>query len=353
MNFTSQETHYIRIKRILSLFFQLTKTHLSFIDSTLHLVTSDGLFLDSKKVDTFFYKKSPSLFFPLITNDQFNGMFIASKNNIPVSATSLHQDALQNISTSVLDAYYQKIAILSPLTKKDLEKGGQLLNLLTSGFSARIDPDVHKFKPSIDLDGNEGINNIDIALSYIEQNIDQKLTLVNVSKNSYLSPAYLSRLFKEYFKINFSNYIRTRKIALAQKQLISTDEPIDKISKSIGFARANYFNKVFKETTNLTPLQFRKRYNGAKKVYTIPRELEWNENLSVYAVSHHFFQKQGVILKEQSINGYPCIMSIDGLSSLNNANCWIYLIDGVQPQILPSETYVKDRSVIQWIYVNI
>ena len=97
MNFTSQETHYIRIKRILSLFFQLTKTHLSFIDSTLHLVTSDGLFLDSKKVDTFFYKKSPSLFFPLITNDQFNGMFIASKNNIPVSDTSLHQDALQNI----------------------------------------------------------------------------------------------------------------------------------------------------------------------------------------------------------------------------------------------------------------
>lgn len=353
MNFPSQESHYIRIKRILSLFNQLTKTHLSFVDTSLHLVSSDGLLLDSTKIVSFFYKKGPSLFFPLITNDQFNGMFIVNKNSIPVNVTTLYQEALHSISLNVLSAYYQKIDILSPLAKDELEKGGKLFSLIASGLASKNKISTSKFENSSDFENSDGVNNIDIALTYIEHNIDQKLTLVNVSKNSYLSPAYLSRLFKEYFKINFSNYIRARKIALAQTQLISTDEPIDKVSRKIGFSRANYFNKVFKETTNLTPLQFRKMYTGAKKIYTIHRELEWNDNISVYAVSRQYFQEQGVTLKEEIINGYPCLTSIDGLSSPDNKNGWIYLIDGVQPQTLPSESYVKDKSVIQWIFVTL
>lgn len=353
MNFSSQETHYARVKKILSLFNQLTKTHISFIDTTLHLVTGNGLFYDPKKVTDFFYKKGSSLFFPLIINDKLNGMFICNKNTLPVNAAFLYQEALEAITSKIFKAYYQKVAILSPLTKDQLEEEEQLLDIVNSHFSGKTELENDEFNKPTDSDSNEETNNVDMALSYIEQNIDQKLTLVNVAKNSYLSPAYLSRLFKEYFKINFSNYIRTRKIALAQKQLILTDESIDKISKKVGFSRANYFNKVFKETANLTPLQFRKRYNGVKKVYTIPRELDWNDNISVYAVSHHYFQKMNVMVKEQTINGFPYVSSINGLSSLNNTNGWIYLIDGIQPSTLPSETYVKDKSVIQWVYINL
>jgi len=353
MNFNSQETRYIRIKQILTLFYQLTKTHLAFIDASLHLVTNDGVFLDTGKVTTFFHQKNLSLFFPLITNGQFNGVFVTNKNNVPVNTTSLHQDALENIAGNVLNAYYQEISVLSPLTKEELMNGRRLLNLIISGSTTETGNPTNKLKHSQDVSTSKGINDIDIALSYIDQNINQKLTLDTVAKNSYLSPAYLSRLFKEHFKINFSNYIRIRKIALAQIQLISTDHPISDISNTTAFARANYFNKVFKETTSLTPLQFRKRYSGAQKIYTINRDLEWNDNISVYAASQHYFQKEGITLKEKNINGRPCIVAIDGLSSLSNTKGWIYLVDGVQPQIFPSETYVKNKSVIQWIYVTL
>jgi len=357
MNFNSQETRYIQIKRILSLFHQLTKTYLSFIDIDLHLVTSDGIYSNSKEVNTFFDKKSASLFLPIITNDQFYGVFIADKNNISLNTVSLYQQALEKISNSVLNTYYQKVTILSPLTKGELNKGNQLLSLIVLGSlnKNKSENEGKSENPQLSesVNFNKKINDIDVALSYIDKNINQKLTLATVSKNSYLSPTYLSRLFKEHFKINFSTYIRIKKITQAQKQLISTDQPIHKLSKEIGFARANYFNKVFKETTTLTPLQFRKRYTNVKKIYTIHRELTWNDNISVYAVSHQYFHEQGIVLKEQNINGYPCIMSIDGLSSLNNTNGWIYLVDGVQPQIFPSETYVKDKSIIQWIYLDL
>lgn len=353
MNSSSQDNHDLKIKRILSLFSQLTKAQLSFIDLSLHLVTNDGLLLDSEKITAFFNEKGLSLFFPLITNDQFNGMFIISKNNIPVNATSLYQESLENICLHVLNAYYQKVSVLTPLTKEEINHASKLFNVITSKPLNKSEIDDHTFQMPSDFENNGGVNNVDIALAYIEKNIENKLTLANVAKNSYLSPAYLSRLFKEYFKINFSNYIRTRKIALAQQQLISTDEPIDKVSKRIGFSRANYFNKVFKETTTLTPLQFRKRYQGAQNVYTIHREIEWINNISVYAVSRQYFQKQGIEIKEEEVNGYPCFISIDGLSSVSENNGWIYLVDGVQPQILSSEYYVKDKSVIQWIYVNL
>ncbi len=137
MNFPSQESHYIRIKRILSLFNQLTKTHLSFVDTSLHLVSSDGLLLDSTKIVSFFYKKGPSLFFPLITNDQFNGMFIVNKNSIPVNVTTLYQEALHSISLNVLSAYYQKIDILSPWQKTNWKKAANCSVLLPRDWLAK------------------------------------------------------------------------------------------------------------------------------------------------------------------------------------------------------------------------
>ena len=353
MNFNSQSSHAIQIKRILSLFYQLTKARIAFIDTTLQLVTNDGIFPNSSKVKALFHKRSFSLFFPLITNNQFNGLFIANKNSIPINAMPLHRAALDNISVSILKPYYQEISVLSPLTKEELTKGNQLFGLVASGFGAKSEADLQALSTSNATNPSKSINDIDIALAYIDANIDQKLTLDTVSQNSYLSPAYLSRLFKEHFKINFSNYIRIRKIALAQQRLVSTDYSINQISKAIGFARSNYFNKVFKETTHLTPLQFRKRYESAQKIYTIHRGMDWNDNISVYAASQHFFQKKSIPLVEQSVNGYPCIMAIDGLSSLSNTDGWIYLVDGVQPQLFPSETYVQDKSVIQWIYISL
>ena len=49
--------------------------------------------------------------------------------------------------------------------------------------------------------------NIMMALKYINSNLEKSLTLENVSQKIYLSPSYLSRIFKNYFNDNFINYI--------------------------------------------------------------------------------------------------------------------------------------------------
>lgn len=353
MNLNSQEKQYTQIKQIISLFFQLTKIRIAFTDSTPHLVTNEGILPDSTDLVTYFEKKKSLIFFPIVTNDHLNGLFIANKNDIAVNTLSLCQKSLENVANEVLNTYYQRILVLSPLTKDEMNQELQLFNLIINGASNATSITPTNNDLSLATNRNKGITDIGIALNYIDRNITQKLTLLTVANNAYLSPAYLSRLFKENFKINFSDYIRLRKITLAQKKLIMTTQSINNIASELGFARANYFNKVFKETTTLTPLQFRKHYNSSKKIYTIYRDLTWNSNISVYAASKRFFQQQGINLIEKDVNGRPCIVAIENLSSIGNASGWIFLVDGIQPPIFPSELYVKDKTVIQWIYVHI
>lgn len=353
MNLNSQEKQYTQIKQIISLFFQLTKIRIAFIDPTLHVITSEGLLADPTNSTNYFEKKKNLIFFPIVTNDRLNGLFLADKSDITVNMLSLNQKSLESVANEVLNTYYQRVLILSPLTKDEINQDLQLFNLLINNSHNATPLVPIKNSTSPITTRNKGVNDIDIALNYIDQNITKKLTLLTVANNAYLSPAYLSRLFKENFKINFSDYIRLRKITLAQNKLMTTTQSINSIANNLGFSRANYFNKVFKETTNLTPLQFRKHYSGSKKIYTIYRDLTWNDNISVYAASKRFFQQQGIDLKEKDVNGRPCIVAIEDLSSLGNASGWVFLVDGIQPPIFPSELYVKDKTVIQWIYVHI
>lgn len=348
MNFPSSDTQIINIEKILSQFQQLTHTEMLFINTSLQLISKDNIVSNSQKIKNSFERKKLLTFFPLIANQSFAGFFMANLNSTSNILSNLYRSTLESISKSTFNVYYQKVEVLMPFQAKQLNKIINMFQIILSNYQGD-EFTYHEIytKSSQKVE----INNINNALNYIEENIDQKLTLFDVSKQTYLSPAYLSRLFKKYFKINFSSYTSTCKITLAEELLITTKEPIDSIAKKIGFSRASYFNKVFKEKAGMTPLQFRKNYKG-KKVYTIHRQIEWKNNISVYAISHSFFQEKGIPVQVQSINGYPFISSIGTFSSVNSNSGWIYTVDGIQPQKLPSEVYVKDKSVIQWIYID-
>lgn len=347
MKYSAANAHNKLIRQVLILFHQLTKINLTFIDDSLQLFDRKVIITNQKQINNFFFEKKALIFFPLITNQQISGLFIANTSAISNNVANLYKESLESISKDILSLYYQDISILAPIETSRLKKDVNLLHFIMSnccGNDISYNENLTKENQKIE------ISNINSALSYIEKNIAKKLTLIDVSKQSYISPAYLSRLFKEYFIVNFSNYIGIRKIALAQEQLVSSTESIDNISKQIGFSRASYFNKVFKERTGLTPLQFRKKYNS-KKVYTIHREIDWQNNTSVYGISSRYFKEKGIPFEIHDVNGSPYISSIGGLATSNSNNGWIFLVDGKQPQTLPSNLYVKNKSVIQWFYI--
>jgi YesN/AraC family two-component response regulator len=93
---------------------------------------------------------------------------------------------------------------------------------------------------------------------YINARYMEKLTLGNVSETFFISPYYLSRLFKKVTGFTFVEYLNSIRIREAQRLLKETEQSVGRIADKTGYESATHFGRVFKEITGLSPLRFRK-----------------------------------------------------------------------------------------------
>ena len=94
--------------------------------------------------------------------------------------------------------------------------------------------------------------------AYLAANYQQKLSLTEVAARFYISPFYLSRLFRRVTGQSIVDYINARRIEAAQKLLETTELSIGSVAEQTGFASAAHFRRVFRETMGVGPLQYRK-----------------------------------------------------------------------------------------------
>ena len=94
--------------------------------------------------------------------------------------------------------------------------------------------------------------------AYLAANYQQKLSLTEVAARFYISPYYLSRLFRRVTGQSIVDYINARRIEAAQKLLEMTELSIGSVAEQTGFASAAHFRRVFRETMGVGPLQYRK-----------------------------------------------------------------------------------------------
>lgn len=91
------------------------------------------------------------------------------------------------------------------------------------------------------------------AVGFILERYSGYVTLELAAGAIGLNPSYLSRIFKEETKSTFSEYVNRVRIDAARKLLESGQYAIKEISDQVGFSTHNYFFKVFKELTGVTP----------------------------------------------------------------------------------------------------
>lgn len=101
-------------------------------------------------------------------------------------------------------------------------------------------------------------NVIDNVKIYIRKNICSPITLEHLSNLFYISPSYLSYLFKEKTGENLIDYVNKERIERAKLLLRTSDDKIYKIAKTLGIDNAKYFFRLFKKMTGYTPEAYRK-----------------------------------------------------------------------------------------------
>lgn len=100
--------------------------------------------------------------------------------------------------------------------------------------------------------------NISKIAAYISQNYQKSLTLSELASKFNYSSAYLSRAFKEVTGFNFVEYKNNIRIKEASKLLQQSELSVTEIATEVGFNNITHFGRIFKEFTDLSPLEYRK-----------------------------------------------------------------------------------------------
>ncbi|MBO5008415.1 MAG: helix-turn-helix transcriptional regulator [Clostridia bacterium] len=99
------------------------------------------------------------------------------------------------------------------------------------------------------------------AIDYIHNRyLEEEIRISYLAEMCNMSETYFRKLFLESFNISPIKYINSLKIAHAKELLQSNMyNSIGIISQLSGFTDENYFRKVFKQITSLSPGEFRKQ----------------------------------------------------------------------------------------------
>jgi two-component system response regulator YesN len=101
---------------------------------------------------------------------------------------------------------------------------------------------------------------IDKAKRFIQQNYTHNVTREDIALNVFLTPDYLSKMFKAQTGMYIKDYINELRIEKAKELLINSDASISTITSDTGFENFSYFSTVFKKTTGESPYAFRKHH---------------------------------------------------------------------------------------------
>ena len=89
-------------------------------------------------------------------------------------------------------------------------------------------------------------------------NFDKHLTLDSVASHVYVSPSYLSTLFKKETGVNFSEYVTNVRMENAKRLLDDAKYTIAQISEMVGYKDVKHFSSVFQKYYQVSPAQYRK-----------------------------------------------------------------------------------------------
>jgi AraC-like DNA-binding protein len=97
-----------------------------------------------------------------------------------------------------------------------------------------------------------------ILSSYFNDRGEKRLPSVkDLAEQVFLSPGYLSDLLKKETGKNAQDHIHFYLIEEAKNMLLGSQKSVSEIAYALGFEYPQYFNKLFKQKTGLTPASFR------------------------------------------------------------------------------------------------
>lgn len=130
----------------------------------------------------------------------------------------------------------------------------KLIVLLLKELHVHTDAHAHQ---DFSLEKYEKSNIVDAIVTFMNENYMQPISLARISENAYLSPVYISRVFKELMgeaPINYLIRVRLAKACELMQQV--PDVSIRQVAAAVGYEDAYYFSKLFKKHYGVSPREY-------------------------------------------------------------------------------------------------
>lgn len=160
------------------------------------------------------------------------------------------------------------------------------------------------------------MNNLQLVekvLYYIDDHISEKMELDHLAGEFGYSSFHFHRIFSAVTEQTMMEYIRKRRLTIAHEKLCKTQESVADICYSVGFNSVQTFNRAFKETFGMQPLQARENrpfitYRDVPTIVTGYRKKVEVEN--TFAMEPQFLVKDEFVIagyRKHTKNGFHVI----------------------------------------------
>ena len=93
---------------------------------------------------------------------------------------------------------------------------------------------------------------------YINENYTRDISLTDIAASVYLTPSYVSELFKNQTGMTIRDYIAHLRVARAKELLKDPRVKLYDVGTMIGIESSSYFTRLFKKQTGMTPSEYRR-----------------------------------------------------------------------------------------------
>ncbi|MBO4618549.1 MAG: helix-turn-helix transcriptional regulator [Victivallales bacterium] len=181
-----------------------------------------------------------------------NYLRLMYSNNCPDGHPVVVCDYYYHISDTVRQGTLDAIAALSSLMEG--EEANQIFVPLMTAVCTMILNDLKASQVGI---YGRAYNLWERILEYLAESPLSQRTRRQVSRQFHITEVYLSRLFRKYSGMSFTDYLRKEAIRKAVVLLETTDLSIKEIAMTCGFCSASHFISSFRKAHQVSPVKWR------------------------------------------------------------------------------------------------
>lgn len=128
----------------------------------------------------------------------------------------------------------------------------QLKYLLVTAY--RIPEEKKDYYP-----GNTHSGHLERITGYLREHYAEEISLETLAATFGYCPTYLSKMFRQYGRINYKDYLRSHRFEHALRELEETDLTIGEIALKNGFPNSQAFSRLFREKYGILPTEYQRR----------------------------------------------------------------------------------------------